>query len=74
MAWLRALRSLYPFFTDVGMTETKNVINAEHGGYDNVNEYIPIAQPNAGTLAKLAALEPSTVYGERERGGSCPIS
>ncbi|RDX51486.1 SPOC domain-like protein [Lentinus brumalis] len=47
-----------------GSEETKNLIHAEHGGYDNVNEYIPIAQPNAGTLAKLAALEPSTVYGE----------
>ena len=47
------------------MTETKNIINEEHGSYDNVVEYIPIAQPNAGTLAKLSALEPSTVHGER---------
>ncbi|KAI0693769.1 SPOC domain-like protein [Cerioporus squamosus] len=47
-----------------GSEVTKNIINKEHGGYENVCEYIPIAQPNAGTLAKLSALEPSTVSGE----------
>ncbi|RPD59404.1 SPOC domain-like protein [Lentinus tigrinus ALCF2SS1-7] len=47
-----------------GSDETKNVINEQHGGYENVVEYIPIAQPNAGTLAKLAKLVPSTVHGE----------
>jgi len=31
-----------------------------------VEEYIPIAQPNAGTLAKLDALEASSVTGDRK--------
>jgi ATP-dependent DNA helicase 2 subunit 2 len=35
-------------------------------GYDRVLEYIPIAQPNAGTLAKLDALEPSDEAGDRK--------
>lgn len=30
-----------------------------------MSEYIPIAQPNAGTLSKLDALKPSTVSGDR---------
>lgn len=47
-------------------TETDNIINEENGGYENVKEYIPIGQPNAGTLAKLQALEPSTTHGDRE--------
>ncbi len=41
-------------------TETNNIVNDKHGGYDHVSLYIPIAQPNAHTLAKLAALEAST--------------
>ena len=44
---------------------TSNAINEANGGYKNVTEYIPIAQPNASTLAKLASLEPSTVSGDR---------
>ncbi|KAI0725997.1 SPOC like C-terminal domain-containing protein [Fomitopsis betulina] len=47
-----------------GSEETDNIINEEHGGYENVKEYIPIGQPNAGTLAKLQALEPSTTHGD----------
>ncbi|OSD05649.1 SPOC domain-like protein [Trametes coccinea BRFM310] len=47
-----------------GSEETKNVIHKENGGYEHVSEYIPIAQPNAATLAKLRALEPSTVAGD----------
>ncbi|KAI0358783.1 hypothetical protein OH77DRAFT_1105096 [Trametes cingulata] len=50
-----------------GSEETNNVINEENGGYEHVSEYVPIAQPNAGTLAKLQALEPSTVAGDRMR-------
>ncbi|THH13198.1 hypothetical protein EW146_g6992 [Bondarzewia mesenterica] len=42
-----------------GTDGTKNVINEKSGGYENVSEYIPIGQPNAGTLAKLAALRAS---------------
>ncbi|CDO74809.1 hypothetical protein BN946_scf185001.g57 [Trametes cinnabarina] len=47
-----------------GSEETNNIINEENGGYEHVSEYIPIAQPNASTLAKLQALEPSTVSGD----------
>ncbi|KAI8983219.1 SPOC domain-like protein [Trametes punicea] len=47
-----------------GSEETNNIINDENGGYEHVSEYIPIAQPNATTLAKLQALEPSTVTGD----------
>ncbi|KAF8895028.1 SPOC like C-terminal domain-containing protein [Gymnopilus junonius] len=47
-----------------GAEDTKNIIHAEHGGYDNVLEYIPIGQPNASTIAKIDALEPSTVAGD----------
>ena len=45
---------------------TNNVINQQNGGYEHVTEYIPIAQPNSGTLAKLTTLKPSTVAGDRE--------
>jgi ATP-dependent DNA helicase 2 subunit 2 len=45
--------------------DTDNIINERNGGYEHVTEYIPIAQPNAGTLAKLDELEPSTVIGDR---------
>ncbi|KAF5361629.1 hypothetical protein D9758_007384 [Tetrapyrgos nigripes] len=47
-----------------GAEETRNIVNSKHGGYDNVVEYIPIATPNAGTIAKLDKLKPSTVYGD----------
>ncbi|KAI0932900.1 hypothetical protein AcW2_001392 [Taiwanofungus camphoratus] len=47
-----------------GTEETDNIINEKNGGYENVTAYIPIGQPNAGTLAKLAALQPSTVTGD----------
>lgn len=47
-----------------GSEETDNIIHEKHGGYENVSEYIPIGQPNAGTLAKLARLQPSTVIGD----------
>jgi hypothetical protein len=49
----------------ISYIETKNIVNSANGGYDNVLEYIPIAQPNANTIAKLDALEPSTVSGDR---------
>ncbi len=44
---------------------TSNAINKQNGGYEHVTEFIPIAQPNAATLAKLQALEPSAVAGDR---------
>ncbi|CCL99640.1 uncharacterized protein FIBRA_01660 [Fibroporia radiculosa] len=43
---------------------TENIINKKNGGYENVLEFIPIAQPNAGTLAKLATLQPSETIGD----------
>lgn len=45
--------------------DTRNVVNDENGAYENVIEYIPIAQPNAATIAKIDALAPSTVFGDR---------
>jgi len=47
------------------LLETKNIINAENGGYENVLEYIPIAQANASTLAKIDSLQPSASSGDR---------
>jgi ATP-dependent DNA helicase 2 subunit 2 len=47
------------------LLETKNIVNAENGGYENVLEYIPIAQANASTLAKIDALQPSAASGDR---------
>ncbi|KAF8665093.1 hypothetical protein AX16_000561 [Volvariella volvacea WC 439] len=47
-----------------GSEETDNLVHDKDGGYDHVQEYIPIAQPNAGTLAKLDAIRPSTVSGD----------
>ncbi|OJA12521.1 hypothetical protein AZE42_07151 [Rhizopogon vesiculosus] len=44
--------------------ETNNVVNAKNGGYEHVAEYIPIAQPNATTLAKLDATKPSETSGD----------
>ncbi len=46
--------------------DTENTINDKDGGYDHVTEFIPIGQPNAGTLAKLSALEASTEVGDRK--------
>ncbi|KAJ6626980.1 ku80-like protein [Mycena sp. CBHHK59/15] len=48
-----------------GSDETKNILNKRmKEGYERVQEYIPIAQPNAATLAKLDALEPSDDAGD----------
>jgi ATP-dependent DNA helicase 2 subunit 2 len=53
--------------------ETDNIVNRADGGYDNVTEFIPIAQPNAGTLTKLASLEASDVSGDRVLSSFFPI-
>lgn len=45
--------------------ETDNIIHEKNGGYQHVSEYIPIAQPNSTTLAKLDALQPSENSGDR---------
>ncbi|KAL0945550.1 hypothetical protein HGRIS_014711 [Hohenbuehelia grisea] len=47
-----------------GSEETDNIINEKNGGYENVSEYIAIGQANTGTLAKLDALQPSSVNGD----------
>ncbi|TCD60796.1 ATP-dependent DNA helicase II subunit 2 [Steccherinum ochraceum] len=47
-----------------GTEESNNAIHEKDGGYEHVSEFIPIGQPNAGTLAKLNTLEPSTEIGD----------
>ncbi|KAJ7451138.1 SPOC domain-like protein [Mycena latifolia] len=48
-----------------GSDKTKNILNKRmKDGYERVEEYIKIGQPNAGTLAKLDALEPSDDAGD----------
>lgn len=48
----------------VGSEDTDNMINKQNGGYEQVSEYIPIAQPNPATLAKLDELEPTNTEGD----------
>ena len=45
--------------------ETDNIVNRKDGGYDRVTEFLSIAQPDAGTLSKLANLQPSNMSGDR---------
>ncbi|KAJ8520350.1 hypothetical protein ONZ45_g2822 [Pleurotus djamor] len=48
-----------------GSEETNNIVHDKmKDGYENVSEFIPIAQPGIGTLAKLDTLEPSSVPGD----------
>ncbi|KAF8547086.1 SPOC domain-like protein [Imleria badia] len=47
-----------------GAEETNNIINDKNGGYKHVSEYVPIGQPNAGTLAKLDELRASETAGD----------
>jgi hypothetical protein len=66
--WLRWSVSSYPIIhsTDLcALLDTDNIINKNNGGYEHVTEYIPIAQPNYGTLAQLDELEPSDIIGDR---------
>ena len=51
--------------------ETDNIVNRADGGYDNVSELIPIAQPTADTLTKLASLQASDVTGDRLSSSPC---
>lgn len=51
--------------------ETDNLVNRADGGYDNVSELIPIAQPTADTLTKLASLQASDVTGDRLSSSPC---
>lgn len=56
--------------------DTNNVVNDEHPGegYTHIVEYIPIGHPTPATLSKIAALTPSTHYGDREHPSPLPIS
>ncbi|KAH0838703.1 hypothetical protein J3R83DRAFT_7031 [Lanmaoa asiatica] len=47
-----------------GSDETNNIVNNKNGGYDHVSEYIPVGQPNAGTLAELDDLRASETAGD----------
>ncbi|KAF8214295.1 hypothetical protein K438DRAFT_2149560 [Mycena galopus ATCC 62051] len=50
-----------------GSRKTRNILNTKmKEGYEDVLEYIPIGQPNAGTLAKLDALKPSNNPGDHK--------
>ena len=46
-------------------SETQNILNERGDGYEHVYEYIPIAQPNSSTIAKLNALRATDVCGDR---------
>jgi hypothetical protein len=65
--WLRGyVLSVSQHATPANSTiDTDNIINEKNGGYENVSEYIPIAQPTAATLSKLDELQPSSVIGDR---------
>ncbi|KZV74777.1 SPOC domain-like protein [Peniophora sp. CONT] len=47
-----------------GSDRTKNIINDRDGSYEHVEEFIPIAQASAATLAKLDTLRPSSSFGD----------
>ncbi|KAG8876714.1 ATP-dependent DNA helicase II subunit 2 [Tulasnella sp. 332] len=47
-----------------GTTESRNCVHLEHGGYENVTEYISITQPTTKTLDMISAIRPSTVHGD----------
>ncbi|KAG8743940.1 hypothetical protein FRC10_011126 [Ceratobasidium sp. 414] len=51
-----------------GTEDTKNIVEDEHPGegYTNIVEYIPIAHPTPATLGKIAAIAPSTHFGDRK--------
>ena len=70
---LRVYQSCPPFlFLQLkSLLETKNIINAENGGYENVLEYISIAQPNASTITKIDALRPFATSGDRMVSSIC---
>lgn len=59
--WLRRLNTLYPITSarSNANSDTKNILNTRNGDYERVFEYIPIGQPNAGTLSKIDELRAS---------------
>jgi hypothetical protein len=58
----------FPTYTSAHIltTETKNIVNEENGGYDNVYEYIPVGTPSPATISKIAAIKPSKSVGDRK--------
>ncbi|KAK0465650.1 SPOC domain-like protein [Armillaria novae-zelandiae] len=57
-------RSMWRYCIWFRSQDTDNIVNQKNGGYENVTEYIHIAQPSAATLAKLDRLEPSETTGD----------
>ncbi|KAG8679457.1 ATP-dependent DNA helicase II subunit 2, partial [Ceratobasidium sp. 395] len=53
-----------------GTEDTNNIVEDEHPGegYANIVEYIPIAHPTPATLSKIAAIAPSTHFGDPING------
>ncbi|CAE6431494.1 unnamed protein product [Rhizoctonia solani] len=53
-----------------GTEDTQNVVEDAHPGegYTNIVEYIPIAHPTPSTLSKIAAIAPSTHFGDPING------
>ncbi|KEP54595.1 putative ATP-dependent DNA helicase II subunit 2, related protein [Rhizoctonia solani 123E] len=53
-----------------GTEDTQNVVEDAHPGegYTNIVEYIPIAHPTPSTLSKIAAITPSTHFGDPING------
>ncbi|KAJ1310918.1 hypothetical protein OPQ81_009430 [Rhizoctonia solani] len=51
-----------------GTEDTNNIVEDAHPGegYTNIVEYIPITHPTPFTLSKIAAIAPSTHFGDRE--------
>ena len=67
--WVRPYMLLLLFSTVsylLGRIGTENIVNEKQGGYQHIEEYIPIGTPNSGTLVKLDELRPSETYGDRE--------
>ncbi|KAF9652062.1 SPOC domain-like protein, partial [Thelephora ganbajun] len=50
--------------TDQCGVVTQNILNERGDGYEHVYEYIPIAQPNSNTIAKLNALRATDMCGD----------
>ncbi|KAG8758277.1 ATP-dependent DNA helicase II subunit 2 [Ceratobasidium sp. 423] len=53
-----------------GTEDTQNVVEDAHPGegYTHIVEYIPIAHPTPATLSKIAAITPSTHFGDPING------
>ena len=43
-----------------------NCVHKEQGGYEHIEEIMPIAHPNASTIAQISSITPGTEIGDRE--------